>query len=263
MPGSLLRILQIGYRENIPLKVVHRNNCADDKYYYRITMAEQETAKTVFVNNIVGGGTNARIGTTYICMSDNYVFPPSQSSCTPAIFDTGFIKVVDYLPPGKVLTLYRENASNRFSIYEIRVSQMPNLIEFATVIIFHDELDDAEKGPENLTTNLENRTHKSDDNPRVDADGNEASYYSCYEIPVSKFSGSFVVGFDHGQVKFQHQVIMVQNCQKSHVENTFINYDAYYTSNWDIYIGNDPVWENNSKAPGGPYRKSTLDDYTD
>ena len=110
-------------------------------------MAEQETAKTVFVNNIVGGGTNARIGTTYICMSDNYVFPPSPSSCTPAIFDTGFIKMGEYLPPGKVLTLYKDNpiTQNRYSFYEIRVSQMPNLIEFATVITFHDELDDDEK----------------------------------------------------------------------------------------------------------------------
>ena len=71
------------------------------------------------------------------------------------------------------------------------------------------------------------------------------------------------MGFDHGQVKFQHQVIMVQNCQDSHLEDSNINYGAYYTSDWDVYIGNDPVWENNPKAPGGPYLKSTLDDYTD
>ena len=136
-------------------------------------MVEQVKAKTVFVNNVVGGRKKNKMGSTYICMSDNYDFPPSQSSCTPAIFDTGFIKVGDYLPPGKVLTLYRrENDRRRFSIYEIRVSQMPNLIEFATVITFHDELDDDEKGPENLTTNLENRTHKSDEHPRVDAANN-------------------------------------------------------------------------------------------
>ena len=72
-------------------------------------------------------------------MSDDDVFPPSPSSCTPAIFDSGFIKVGDYLPPGKVLTLYKEDDGNvRFEIYEIRVSTMPNLIEFATIIQFHE-----------------------------------------------------------------------------------------------------------------------------
>lgn len=69
-------------------------------------MAEQVTAKTIFVNNIVGA--NHRIGTAYLCMSDDDEFPPSPNSCTPAIYDSGFIKVGDYLPPGKVLTLYKD-----------------------------------------------------------------------------------------------------------------------------------------------------------
>ena len=37
---------------------------------------------------------------------DDDIFPPPSSKCTDAIYDSGFIKVD--LPPGKVLTLYKE-----------------------------------------------------------------------------------------------------------------------------------------------------------
>ena len=64
---------------------------------------------------------------------DDDIFPPPSSKCTDAIYDSGFIKVD--LPPGKVLTLYKEYDGDYFSIYEIRVSQMPNLLEYASVVI--------------------------------------------------------------------------------------------------------------------------------
>ena len=36
-----------------------------------------------------------------------------------------------------------------------------------------------------------------------------------------------------------------------------------YAHSWDVYIGNDPIWSNNPKCPGGPHLKSTYDDYFD
>ena len=36
-----------------------------------------------------------------------------------------------------------------------------------------------------------------------------------------------------------------------------------YVSEWEIYIGNSPVYFENPKCPGGPHLKSTFDDYYD
>lgn len=77
---------------------------------------------------------------------------------------------------------------------------MPNLIEFATVITFHEATDTTHVA-ENLTSNLENRTNKVSDNPRIYTH-TQAAYTSCNSVSVNSISGPFVIGFDHGRVKF-------------------------------------------------------------
>ena len=39
--------------------------------------------------------------------------------------------------------------------------------------------------------------------------------------------------------------------------------DDYYTSQWDVYIGNSPVYSENPKCHGGPHLSNLYDDYFD
>ena len=37
----------------------------------------------------------------------------------------------------------------------------------------------------------------------------------------------------------------------------------YYTSVWEVYVGGDLLYSNNPRCEGGPFLKSTYDDYSD
>lgn len=41
------------------------------------------------------------------------------------------------------------------------------------------------------------------------------------------------------------------------------NFNKFYTYDWEVYVGNSPVWSGNTKCPGGPYLRGTRDDYFD
>ena len=44
---------------------------------------------------------------------------------------------------------------------------------------------------------------------------------------------------------------------------TAIDLNKFYAHTFEVYIGNDPLWSNNPKCPGGPHLKRTFDDYHD
>ena len=109
--------------------------------WYLITFEETITPKTVFVNNeatLVNDSMG--IAGAYICTSNDNTRPATHSAnCSPAIFDTGFIKVD--LPAGKFLWLQKVNDGNSLIIKEVRVYQMYNLLESAISVITPHDVD--------------------------------------------------------------------------------------------------------------------------
>ena len=64
-----------------------------------------------------------------------------------------------------------------------------------------------------------------------------------------------MLGYDHGEEKFQHAVLLIQDLLdyylKSPVELT--ERPEYYAQDWTVYVGNDPIWSNNTPCSGGPH----------
>ena len=62
----------------------------------------------------------------------------------------------------------------------------------------------------NLVSNLSNQSLRSDLTPLIDA-VNYASYYSCFKVGTDTFTGSYVIGLNHGRVIIQNSVLLVQD----------------------------------------------------
>ena len=72
-----------------------------------------------------------------------------------------------------------------------------------------------------------------------------------------------MLGYDHGEEKFQHAVLLIQDlldyCLNSPVELT--ERPEYYARDWTVYVGNDPIWSNNTPCSGGPHLPGFADYY--
>lgn len=105
---------------------------------------------------------------------------------------------------------------------------------------------------------------RSGQNPINDATtGAIASYNSCYKVNVSEVAPGqpYVFGLKHLTELFQYTVSLVQDLLfVDLVADNPLDYPKYLATDWEVYIGNDPVWYNNPKCPGDPQLKSTFDD---
>ena len=99
------------------------------------------------------------------------------NSCTAPFYDGGFIIV---RLTGRYVFLYREGFGfflNYYAINEVRLYGMPNRVGSVTVISSYTPIVVADKtyGPQNLVTNLNNRSHRWNYPPLTDASGNVAT----------------------------------------------------------------------------------------
>jgi hypothetical protein len=57
----------------------------------------------------------------------------------------------------------------------------------------------------------------------------------------------------------QNAVVLVQSSLPNF--EYYLNY--YYAAEWNVRIGNSPVYSENPLCPGGPFLKRSYDDYVD
>ena len=116
-------------------------------------------------------------GTSYLCVGNNSAGPKATgNSCTAPFYDGGFITA---RLTGRYVFLYREGFSyytDYYAINEVRLYGMPNRVGSATIISSSTPIVEAGEtyGPQNLVTNLNNRSHRWDAPHFIDASGNVA-----------------------------------------------------------------------------------------
>ena len=99
----------------------------------------------------------------------------------------------------------------------------------------------------NLLTNFGARSPRADLNPFIGF-GVKSDYYSCWEADVSTNPAGkpFEVTFGFETPFFVTSVILVQNTDTDYLgEQNKTLLDTWYAALWDIYIGDDPNWQNN------------------
>ena len=104
--------------------------------------------------------------------------------------------------------------------------------------------------------------HRFEDSPYNPVGSSSLSCFSTDVTAASFSTGEFVLGFDHGRVKYQHAVVMVQDLIRNDLSLTNSYLERYYTTNWHVYIGNSSNYSENEKCPGGPHLTS-YQDYTE
>ena len=103
--------------------------------------------------------------------------------------------------------IYREGdaSDHYYNLNEVGLYGMPNLVGSATVITSYSPIVDSTYGqaygPDNLTTHLDDRSHRWDMPPLIDAAGTIAPYNSCFRVDSNTITGSYVLGLDHGVEK--------------------------------------------------------------
>ena len=104
--------------------------------------------------------------------------------------------------------------TNDFYLNEIRVYQVPNLLqELTSVGITSDTSPSsyANRSATNLITNLNNRS-SNDWVPIFAIDKGLGSYRSCYIVSESEISSAghiFKLGIDLGDIYFQHAILII------------------------------------------------------
>ena len=150
-----------------------------------------------------------------------------------------------------------------FDISEIRLYQTPNMVNSATIVVSSYSPISAAYSSANLVTNLSNRSLRWDLPPLIDA-VNTATYNSCFKVSRSTFTGPYVIGLNHGLVIIQNSVLLVQDQRDGWIDwGTSAELNQYYASQWEVYIGDSPVYLENQKCLGGPHLSSNYDDYSD
>lgn len=79
------------------------------------------------------------MGNGYLCLSDVLVPELTNPSDCINIYDTGFFSV-DHLSPGKYVYITKDLDEVVFSLHQVRVYQMPNLVGDASVITTYTAL---------------------------------------------------------------------------------------------------------------------------
>ena len=88
---------------------------------------------------------------------------------------------------------------------------MPNLISSSTIVLSSYSPINPYSAAENLKMHLENRSHRYDLPPILDANGTIANYNSCFRVDTSNLYKPYVIGLDHKVSKMQHSIVLVQD----------------------------------------------------
>ena len=111
---------------------------ADYSVWLKIDLLTSRTFETALILNNAEDGSGVwakmRFGTSYFCVGDNPGGPKATgNSCTTPFYDGGFITV---RLTGRYVFLLREGQGNNamYSINEVRLYGLPNLVGSATII---------------------------------------------------------------------------------------------------------------------------------
>ena len=152
------------------------------------------------------------MGSSYICIGNNPADPKATgNTCTTLpFFDGGFITVD--LPSGRYVYIYRAGSglsNSYYNISQLRLYGMPNLVAKATIISNYVSISAAYDAT-NLITNLSSRTARWGLQPLTNAEGDSATFNSCFRVAKSSITGpKYVFGLDHGFEKMQNSVLLV------------------------------------------------------
>ena len=109
---------------------------------------------------------------------------------------------------------------------------------------------------------MNNRSQRWNAPPLIDAAITMASYNSCFRVNTSTIAGPYVFGLDHGFEKIQNAVLLVQDQLNGLTgQNSISELDNYYAADWEVRIGNSPIYSGNPLCPGGPSLKTDYKDY--
>ena len=92
-------------------------------------------------------------------------------------------------------------------------------------------------------------------NPINAVDIDEATYKSCYivtELEISSAGHLLIFGIDLGNIYFQHAILIIESIKN-------LNIEVAHTEkfqNYNIYIGNDSDYTQNSKCAEGPFMQT-------
>ena len=114
----------------------------------------------------------------------------------------------------------------------------------------------AEFSVQNLLTNFKNRSSGNGYKPRINSNGDAASYESCYKVnhdSIGNSSTRVTLTFDLSDSYFVHAVLKVDDIYNGTLPSDH-NDTSQWIGNYDIHIGNDTEGKNNPKCPGGPFQ---------
>ena len=220
------------------------------------------TLHTVFVSSVYyRRDVSGRIGTTEIRLGDDSAELNTVNSVVwTALYDGGFFPI-GTTNNGRYLTFRRtyRNSSvpgKSYGLNEVRAYQVPNLLQkLSTVTISTDTSPSysLDTSATNLIENLGNRS-AIDDNPIQFVDFGLASYKSCFKFTETEISSDghfFKFGFDLGDIYFQHAILIIESVYLRHPNDTINDKNKF--QNYEIYIGNNSDYTQNSKCAGGPF----------
>ena len=137
------------------------------------------------------------------------------------------------------------------------------MVKSSTIVVSSYSPTSAVYSSTNLVTNLSNRSLRWDLPPLNDAN-TVASHNSCFKVDRSTFTGPYVIGLNHGRAIIQNLVLLVQDQLDGWIsQGTSSYFSQHYASQWEVYIGDSPVYSKNPKCPSGPHLSSNYDDYID
>ena len=146
------------------------------------------------------------------------------------------------------------------SVYETRLYQTPNLLQelSGTVTVTGPTPISASYPVTNLINYLDKRPCGNNRFPIIDAYGNKESYQTCYKTSnaeLSTLNDTLVISFNLGSTYFLHAILIVADVYAEDEPSEHTNKNEW-VQNYQLYIGDDPVYSNNPKCPGGPFMRT-------
>ena len=89
-------------------------------------------------------------------------------------------------------------------------------------------------------------------NTLANMDGTLSSENSCFKVNVSEIASGepYVFGLKHLKELMQHAVNLVQDLLDQDLgANSSSDWEKYLAAEWEIYIGNSPIWHENPRCP--------------
>ena len=205
-----------------------------------------------------------RMGNTAIYTTDDLSANSisQYTKCSSDFLDGGF-KLLSHCK-GRYIILRRTGpgmSSDNFTLNEIRVFSVPNLLEGSAVIEAPVPKDPA-FSPNNLIENLELRSTTQDFNAITDWDGvagnsrvvTKASQSSCFVTTDSEMAADndqFVYTVDLMTSQLVDGFLLIQDIYIDWAWS--LTDESKFFQNYFVHVGDDPDWRNNPSCPGAPF----------